>query len=1025
MPPEKVVLNAILGRMWSIRKWGILGRSSVSVLWRKVTIMLQNKTRGFGDLFVGRKQEIRLLQGALQESASGHPWVVAVSGEPGIGKTRMLEFFAATYCKKTLVLRGRCSRGEGAPPYYPWLQIVGSYAKNCDPEQLREILGTNAPIIAEVVNEIQATIGELEPPVKLQDPSSARFRFNQSIVAFFRNAALLRPVLIVLDDIQWADPASLALLSYLVHEIEAAPITTVVSYRHHPTGSENLLRQTLAELARFPRFERIELGGLGQDDVREYLKTGTGKTPSLAVVSVVHRTTAGNPLFVRELARMLHQQGRIGATDKPLLSLGVPTTVQDLIHVWLDEFSADCLEALAMAAVIGTELGIDTLSFCLEKPRAQVLASLHDALATRLLTEVPGRQGHYQFSHALMRQAILADLPATGFAKLHGRVASRLEQYYSPKAADHSEELVYHFRNSVSVLGIEKYLLYSELAGERALSRHAFEYAEDIFRHTLAAEPGAQSDEQRGELLFGLARAKIALNRREEATEHLNEAFEHFVRAGNIGRAVKVAQYPFVSSFRVTGESQLCRLALALIDQNSLEAGRLQCQLGLALAEEERNYVDAEAAYSTALRIAHEYGDIPLETRALLVGALIDREQLHLEQSLKKSLHALPLCKEIADLPRTVAAQHLVQEALIAAGDFERGAVHAAEALRIAEQLQDRLWLILAYASNQRYRIVEGDWAAARRLSDEGLRLDPSDPFLLVNRARLEFETGNPDDGKRYLSRYIDGLKNDAEQPWGARDLLHASVALVVPLISRITGDIELLNLTESCAQLILAYPRYSPEWRYRAAACLGLVAVARDDSPAAEEHYRKLIELVRSDSTPAFCFCRGSLTFIETQLALLSVTAGNLDRAVIHFENGLQECRTSGHKPEIAWSCYDLARTLQQRYSVEDRERAIVVLEEGIEITSCLGMSPLQKKASAMLDTIKSGAALPDGLTRREAEVLRLVAAGKTNQEIAGELFIAERTAANHVSNIFAKIGCGNRVEATVYAHRHGLADL
>jgi DNA-binding NarL/FixJ family response regulator len=154
-------------------------------------------------------------------------------------------------------------------------------------------------------------------------------------------------------------------------------------------------------------------------------------------------------------------------------------------------------------------------------------------------------------------------------------------------------------------------------------------------------------------------------------------------------------------------------------------------------------------------------------------------------------------------------------------------------------------------------------------------------------------------------------------------------------------------------------------------------------------------------------------------------VTAGNLDRAVTHFENGLQHCQSSGDKPEIAWSCYDLARTLLKRRSGEDRERAKVLLEEGIEITSCLGMSPLQKKASAVLDTIKSGPALPDGLTMREAEVLRLVAAGKTNQEIASELFIAERTAANHVSNIFAKIGCGNRVEATVYAHRHGLVDL
>ncbi len=112
-------------------------------------------------------------------------------------------------------------------------------------------------------------------------------------------------------------------------------------------------------------------------------------------------------------------------------------------------------------------------------------------------------------------------------------------------------------------------------------------------------------------------------------------------------------------------------------------------------------------------------------------------------------------------------------------------------------------------------------------------------------------------------------------------------------------------------------------------------------------------------------------------------------------------------------------------RHNTEDRNRASTLIEETLEITSCLGMSLLQQKAATILEALTRRPDLPDRLTRREAEVLRLVAAGKTNQEIAGELFIAERTAANHVSNIFAKIGCGNRVEATVYAHQHGLADL
>ena len=800
---------------------------------------------------------------------------------------------------------------------------------------------------------------------------------------------------------------------------------TVVSHRHHRAGPDNLFRQTLAQLARSPRYERIDLGGLGQVDVREYLESIAGVTPSPALVTAIHRATAGNPLFVRELTRMLHQQGRIGemaATRRP--SFPVPATVQDLVHGWLDGFTADCLAVLAVAAIIGTEMSIDVLSSCLEIPRPQVLAALDDAITTRLFVEVPGRRGRYRFSLAVMRQAILADLPIARLAELHGRVALRLEQYYEV-AADHSERLVYHFRHAVSVLEIEKYIRHTELAGDRALSRHAFEYADDMYRRALATEPGNQTDEQRGELLFGLGRAKITLNQREEAVNALSQAFDHFARAGEVDRATAVAQFPFVASFRETGVSRLCRRALALVDQESLEAGRLQCQLSLALALEERNYPDAETACNSALRIARALRDTPLEARALLVGAFIDREQLSLEQSLTKSLRSLEIGKEIADPLRTVAAHHVAQEAFIATGDFERGAVHAAEALRVAEQIQDRLWLILAYASNQRYRIAAGDWEAARGLNDEGLKLDPSDPFLLVNRARLEYETGNPDSGERFLKRYINGLNDDAKRPWGARDLQHASVALVLPLISRITGDTEFLDLSESCARSILDYPRYSPEWRYRAAACLGLVAIACGDGAAAEERYQRLIEAVHDDSAPTFRFCRGSLTFVEAQLGLVSVTAGNLDRAVAHFENGLQYCRSSGNRPESAWSCYDLARTLLIRHGVEDRKRALALLEEGLEITRCLGMSPLQQKAAAMLESCESRPVLPDGLTKREAEVLRLMAAGKTNQEIAGELFIAERTAANHASNIFAKIGCGNRVEATVYAHQHGLADL
>ena len=335
--------------------------------------MAKNKSPGFTDLFVGRKSELQILHDALAESMAGHPCVVAVSGEPGIGKSAMLDFFAGICREKVCVLRGRCSHGEGAPPYYPWRQIVLSYITDCDAKWLWEELGMHAHIIAEVVDESRAMLGEFERPVRLEDPGSARFRFNQSVVTLFRKAASSQPLLIVLDDIHWADSASMALLSFLIHEAESAPILTVISHRLYQPESNDLLRRTLGNMARHPRYERIDLGGLKRTDVQQYVQMGTGQRPSPEDVDALYRKTAGNPLFVRELTRMLHKQRQIGvAADGRRVSFGIPATLVDLIHGWLDDFSEDCLAVLSMAAALGMDIRIGMLSFCIERPRVQV-----------------------------------------------------------------------------------------------------------------------------------------------------------------------------------------------------------------------------------------------------------------------------------------------------------------------------------------------------------------------------------------------------------------------------------------------------------------------------------------------------------------------------------------------------------------------------------------------------------------------------------------------------------------------------
>jgi hypothetical protein len=171
-------------------------------------------------------------------------------------------------------------------------------------------------------------------------------------------------------------------------------------------------------------------------------------------------------------------------------------------------------------------------------------------------------------------------------------------------------------------------------------------------------------------------------------------------------------------------------------------------------------------------------------------------------------------------------------------------------------------------AANQRYWIARGDWRGARVFSDRGLALGPNDPFLLANRARLEYETGNPTVGETYLRRYVERLKLDLEAPPDRAAYQDASVASVLPLICRLVEVSEWLDLAETAAHALLDSPRVSAEWRFRAASCLGLVATVRGDSIGARECYEQLTETLNPDPESTVVFCRGSLTFVQAQLA-------------------------------------------------------------------------------------------------------------------------------------------------------------
>jgi DNA-binding CsgD family transcriptional regulator len=236
--------------------------------------------------------------------------------------------------------------------------------------------------------------------------------------------------------------------------------------------------------------------------------------------------------------------------------------------------------------------------------------------------------------------------------------------------------------------------------------------------------------------------------------------------------------------------------------------------------------------------------------------------------------------------------------------------------------------------------------------------------------------------------------------------------------VSRITDVVDHLDIAESTAKALLSNPSITPIVAMYAKAGLALLAVHTDNQSEAAEHYAYFL---RHQGTMIW-----TLVSADRLLGLLAQTVGDLEQAAAHFEDALAFCRKAGYRPELAWSCHDYAGALLQRSDPGDHTNAASLLTESLAISSELGMRPLMERVAALQEQLLAEAeptpAYPDGLSNREVEVLKLVAAGKSNSEIAQELFISANTVAHHVTNILNKTNSSNRTEAATYAAQHGL---
>src|SRR6266487_2566277 len=438
--------------------------------WRSSEQGLVGRRSAVATPFVGREAELAALSADLDAAAVGRGGVVLLAGEPGIGKTRLAEELAAqATARGALVLWGRCWEGEGAPAFWPWVQVVRAYVQAGDPAALRHDLGAGAADIAQVVPAVRDLLPDLPAPLPAE-PEAARFRLFDSLAGFLRAAAERRPLLLILDDLHWADAPSLALLRFAGRELEDAGLLVVGIYRHGELGAQHPLLATLADLTRGQRRRRLLLGGLDQREVASFVALVAGVQPSPGLAAAVHEQTDGNPFFVTEVVRLLASQGRLGPGQPGApLAAGLPEGVKAVIAERLGRLSEGCRRVLEVAAVIGRDFGLRVLQPVCGLDGERLLGLLEEAEAARVVGAVSGGLGRWRFAHALVREVVYEDLPAARRVGLHGRVGEALEALCAADPGPRLAELAHHFVAAAPGGQVARAVRAATLAGRRAL----------------------------------------------------------------------------------------------------------------------------------------------------------------------------------------------------------------------------------------------------------------------------------------------------------------------------------------------------------------------------------------------------------------------------------------------------------------------------------------------------------------------------------------------------------------------------
>jgi hypothetical protein len=911
-----------------------------------------------GRIFVGRDNDLERLRQLWKEAAAGELRVAFLAGEPGVGKTRLAaELAGEVHDQGATVLAGRCDEDMGVP-YQPFVEALRYYVDHLPTGQSDGRFGRYGNELVRLVPEVAGRLPGLEAPLR-SDPETERYRLFDAVAGWLAAVSAEQPIVLLLDDLQWAAKPTLLLLRHVIRSPELNRLMILGTYRDTELGHDHPLTELLADLRRQEGVQRLSLAGLGSSGVVAFLEHASGHAlddDDLLLARAIHEETEGNPFFVREVLRhlgetaALEQRDGHWATRRPVEEVGIPEGVRDVVGRRLTRLSDGANRVLRVAAVAGTEFELPVLQAADVLDEEGLLSAIEEALAARLVLEVGGSAGRYRFAHALVRATLYDALSDARRGGLHRKVAEAIEVVHAGHLDHYLPALALHYaRASAPAALTRKAVAYAARAGAHALAQLAHDEAAGYYRQALElldVGEGAVDESQRLELLIAFGEAQ----KRAGDLTYRGTLLDAARLAESEGDAPSLARAALANSRGhlpswiggVDGERvRALEAALAAVgrDDSPTRAGLLAI-LALELTFAPDRHRCRELS-DEALAIARRLDDPHTLSRVLLARYIAIMSPDTLRECLANSEELLRVVAAVQD-PATMCRAYTLRYRLL----MDAGEVTEADRLldpgdRLAAELgQPALRWSVTYVPRAGRALIAGDLDGAERLAREGRELGravgPDAEWCYATQLSLiRVEQDRLDEAESLVA----GALSTLAAGQGRVPFLESLLAVVSWGLGRDEAATSILDrLTSDPPPLDLYWITAVAHWAV-AAACLGDVGQCQ-----------RLYEMLQPYSERAVSYILFPTPSVAHHLGLLATTLGRFDDAQGHFRSAAEIHVRLASPVYLARTRLEWARMLLARHGPYDAEQARGLLSQAVATARAHGLANTERRAVALL---------------------------------------------------------------------------